>query len=108
MQKIIKWFQKNLKWICLVLFIMLTLKCCQSCAKTNEIEFAKQSHEQVTDSLEKEILYRDTQIMLYKDSINVLKNQIENNNALIETLNTDKKNYQRISEQLAKNEKKKK
>ena len=108
MEKIIKWFKNNLKWICLVLFVMLTLKCCQSCAKSNEILFEKQSHEQIVDSLNKEILYRDNTIMAYQDTVNVLRNQIENNNTLIESLNIDKKNYQRINEQLAQKQKRQK
>lgn len=107
MQKVLKWLQKNLKWICLVLFILFTLKCCQSCAKSNEIIFEKQRHEQVVDSLSHEILYRDNMIMVYQDSVNVLKNQIENNNTVIEALNIDKKNYQRLSEQLAQKDKNK-
>lgn len=108
MQKIIKWLQKNLKWICLVLFILLVLKCCQSCAKSNEIVFEKQKSEQIIDSLKSEILYRDNTILVYQDTVNVLRNQIENNNTLIDALNNDKKSYQKISETLAEKEKKRK
>ena len=108
MQKVIKWLQKNLKWICIILAVLLVMKCCQSCAKSNEIVFEKQRYEQIVDSLDKEILYRDNTIMAYQDTVNVLRNQIENNNTMIDALNTDKKNYQRISEQLAQKEKKRK
>lgn len=108
MQKIIKWLQKNLKWICIVLAILLVLKCCQSCAKNNEIVFEKQRTEQIVDSLQTEIIYRDNLILVYQDTVNVLRNQIENNNTMIESLNADKKNYQRINEQLAQKDKRKK
>lgn len=107
MQRIIKWLQKNLKWICLILFVLLVLKCCQSCAKSNEIVFEKQKSENIIDSLQSEILYRDNLILVYKDTVNVLRNQIANNNTMIESLNADKKNYQRINEQLAKDKRKK-
>ena len=107
MQRIIKWLQKNLKWICLILFVLLVLKCCQSCAKSNEIVFEKQKSESIIDSLQSEILYRDNLILVYKDTVNVLRNQIANNNTMIESLNADKKNYQRINEQLAKDKRKK-
>jgi len=107
MQKIIKWLQKNLKWICLILFVLLVFKCCQSCAKSNEIVFEKQKSENIIDSLQSEILYRDNLILVYKDTVNVLRNQIANNNTMIESLNDDKKNYQRINEQLAKDKRKK-
>jgi hypothetical protein len=46
--------------------------------------------------------------MAYQDTVNVLRNQIENNNTMIDALNTDKKNYQRISEQLAQKQKRQK
>lgn len=107
MQRIIKWLQKNLKWICLILFVLLVLKCCQSCAKSNEIVFEKQKSEHIIDSLQAEISYRDNLILVYKDTVNVLRNQIANNNTMIESLNADKKNYQRINEQLAKDKRKK-
>lgn len=107
MQRIIKWLQKNLKWICLILFVLLVLKCCQSCAKSNEIVFEKQKSESIIDSLQSEILYKDNLILVYKDTVNVLRNQIANNNTMIESLNADKKNYQRINEQLAKDKRKK-
>lgn len=81
------------------------MKCCQSCSKSNEIVFASQKYEEQIDSLKSEIQYRDNQILVYKDTVNVLRNQIENNNSLIETLNNDKQNYQRINERLAQKQK---
>jgi len=101
MQRLINWFQKNMKWIAVALFVLYVLKSCQSCSKSNELAFQKQEYEAVIDSLDIELQYRDIQILNYQDSVNVLKNQVSNNNAMIESLNNDKKNYQKINESLA-------
>lgn len=101
MQKLVNWLKKNLKWIAVALFVMYVLKSCQSCSKSNELTFQKQKYEAVIDSLGIELQYKDIQIINYQDSVNVLKNQITNNNTLIESLNNDKKNYQKINERLA-------
>ena len=100
--KVIEFIKKNCMWFIAVLLLLLGVKSCQSCSRTQKAAFAGKAAIATMDSLKSEIQKRDDTIYLLNDSISVLNTKLNAAEAVIERLDKDKSDYKRISEHLAK------
>ena len=90
---------KNIKWIAIILFILLTFKSCQSCTRNSTIEYNKNNYEIVIDSLNNELINMSDIIKLQHDTIEMYKFQLsimETNNKELKESNKYYQNTNRV------------
>lgn len=95
-----KIYQKYKDWFVIGLLMMLCLKSCQSCSRSRTIEFNEKKYIEIVDSLGRDIMELDSQLIdikndtiLYLSKINSLESTIEIYKEENKRLKDDNKHY---------------